>query len=129
MPDQTYNPIKGVRSKGSTGSYTTVPCPSSYTYKLSDVSSKDAGRTEDALMHKLRIAQKVHLELAWQNITTAQVSTILNAFNPEYIQVQYLDPKAGGTQTKIFYVGDRSAPAYNTQLGLWSNVSFNIIEQ
>lgn len=129
MADQAYNPIQGVRAKGSGGSYTIVPSPSSYEYKLSDVSSADAGRTEDGLMHKLRIAQKVHLQLAWQNITTAQASTVLNAFNPEYIQVKYLDPKAGDVQTKIFYVGDRSVPAYNTRMGLWSNVSFNIIEQ
>ena len=122
MPNQQYNPIQSVGG-------VTVPCPSSYQYKLSDVSAADAGRTEDAKMHKMRIAQKVHLELEWQNITTADASTILNAFNPEYIQVNYLDPKANGYVTKTFYVGDRSVPAYNTALGLWTNVAFNIIEQ
>ena len=118
-----YNPI------GSVNGATNIPCPSSYEYKLSDVSDSDAGRTEDGLMHKMRIAQKVHLELAWQNITTSAASTILTAFNPEYIQVNYLDPKAGSYLTKTFYVGDRSVPSYNVRLGLWSNVSFNIIEQ
>ena len=122
MADQ-YNPIKQV------GSTTNIPTPSKYEYKLSDVSAADAGRTEDAKMHKMRIAQKVHLELEWQYMTTAQAATILTAFNPEYISVQYLDPKAGGYATKTFYVGDRSAPAYNTRLGLWENISFNIIEQ
>lgn len=117
-----YNPLKSVGG-------VTVPCPSSYEYKLSDVSASDAGRTEDSLMHKLRIAQKVHLELSWNGMTTAQVSTILNAFDAEYISVTYLDPKANGYQTKTFYTGDRSAPAYNTRLGLWNNVAFNIIEQ
>lgn len=122
MPNQTYNPLRSVGG-------VTVPCPSTYEYQLSDVSSSDAGRTEDALMHKMRIAQKVHLNLAWQNQKTADVSTILNAFNPEYISIQYLDPKANGYVTKTFYVGDRSVPAYNTSLGLWSNISFNIIER
>lgn len=122
MPNQTYNPIQSVDGA-------TVPCPSSYEYKLSDVSAADAGRTEDGLMHKMRIAQKVHLELKWQNIKTSDVSTILTAFNPEYISVNYLDAMSGSYQTKTFYVGDRSVPSYNTALGLWSNVAFNIIEQ
>ena len=122
MPDQTYNPIQSVDGAA-------IPCPSKYEYKLSDVSAADAGRTEDSLMHKMRIAQKVHLELAWQNVKTSVASQVLQAFDPEYINVTYLDPKAGGNVTKRFYVGDRSAPSYNTRMGLWSNISFNIIEQ
>ena len=122
MPNQQYNPIRSVDGVA-------IPCPSAYQYKLSDVSAADAGRAEDGSMHKMRITQKVHLELSWQNITTAQASTILTAFDPEYFDVNYLDPKAGGYVTKRFYAGDRSVPSYNTLLGVWSNVSFNIIEQ
>ena len=122
MPNQQYNPIRSVNGA-------TVPCPSSYQWKLSDVSDPDAGRTEDALMHKMLIAQKVHLELAWQNVPTSVASAVLNAFNHEYFTVTYLDPMANAYLTKTFYVGDRSVPAYNTLLGIWSNVSFNIIER
>lgn len=117
-----YNPIKSVDG-------VSVRCPSSYVYKLEDISASDAGRTEDTTMHKLRIGQIVGLELSWENITTQDVSTILQAFNPEYITVNYLDAKAGGYRTSVFYVGDRSAPMYNARLGLWQNVSFNIIER
>lgn len=124
MPNQNYNPIKSV------GSITNIPCPSSYQWKESDVSDSDAGRTEDAKMHKMMIAKKIHLELAWQNVTTAEASTVLQAFTAsEYFTVNYLDPKANGYLTKTFYVGDRSVPSYNVLLGIWSNVSFNIIEQ
>lgn len=122
MPDPNYNPIRGVNGQ-------TVPCPSKYVYELSDVSASDAGRTEDALMHKMLIAQKVHLELEWSYITTSAVSTILQTFNQEYIQVEYLDARLGGYTTKTFYVGDRSAPSYNTYRGLWENLKFNIIER
>lgn len=80
-------------------------------------------------MHKKRIGQLVKLELAWNNVTTAEASAILTAFNPEYINVRYLDAKSGSFQTREFYVGDRSAPLYNATLGLWSNISFNIIER
>ena len=123
MADQ-YSPIQSI------GSQTNIPTPSSFEWKESDVSDKDAGRTEDAKMHKMLIATKVHLELAWQNVTTAEASIILTAFtSTEYFDVNYLDPKVGGYTTKTFYVGDRNSPAYNTKLGVWSNVSFNIIEQ
>lgn len=122
--DQRYNPIVSVDGVA-------VRPPSSYQWGLQDVSEPDAGRTEDALMHKLLITQKVKLQLAWQNITTEEASQILTAFNHEYIVVEYLDPMAGGYLTKTFYVGDRSAPMYNNTLygGVWSNISFNIIEQ
>lgn len=107
----------------------TVKCPSSYTYRLQDVSAPGAGRTEDTLMQKMRIAQKVKIDLEWNACTTAEVSAILQAFNPEYITVNYLDAYSGGFDTKTFYVGDRATPMYNASLGLWENVAFNIIER
>ena len=104
-------------------------CPSSYQWELEDISAADAGRTEDTLMHKNRIGQIVKLELAWQNVPTSTVSAVLSAFNPEYVSVRYLDAMAGGYLTKTFYVGNRTSPLYNATLGLWSNVSFNLIER
>jgi hypothetical protein len=117
-----YNPLELVG-----GQY--VRSPSVYNYNLKDVSAADAGRTEDALMHKKRIAQKVTIQLAWNNISTDDASAIMNAFNDEYIEICYLDLLAGAYLTKVFYVGDRAVPAYNARLGLWSNVAFNIIER
>lgn len=108
---------------------TAVRCPSKYQYELYDVSDTDAGRTEDTKMDKKRIGQCVKLILEWDNLTTAQVSAILQAFNPEYINVRYLDARLGTYRTSEFYVGDRTAPLYNATLGVWENVAFNIIER
>ncbi len=116
------NPIRSVDGKS-------VKCPSSYLWKLEDVSASDAGRTEDTMMHKKRIGQLVGIELSWQNIPTSEVSAILRAFNPEYIKVCYLDAMQGKYVTSEFYVGNRSAPMYNAAKGLWQNVSFNLIER
>ena len=121
MPNQSFNPIQNVGG-------TVVPAPSKYDWKLSDVSAADAGRTEDALMHKMRIAQKVHIELEWQNVSDAMAQTVLTAFQPEYINVNYWDYKAMAFQTKRFYVGDRSVTSYNRTKGI-STIAFNIIEQ
>ena len=116
------NPIKSVDSKA-------IRCPSSYIWKLEDISASDSGRTEDTVMYKKRVGQLVGLELSWQNIETKDVSEILKAFNPEYITVCYLDAMQGEYVTSEFYVGNRSAPMYNAVKGLWSNLSFNIIER
>lgn len=121
MPNQAYNPIQSVNG-------VVVPCPSKYDWKLSDVSDGDAGRTEDALMHKMEVAQKVHLELEWKNIKDGPAQVILAAFNPEYFSVTYYDYKAMGFLTKTFYAGDRSVTTYNRLLGI-STVTFNIIER
>lgn len=117
------NPIQSVGGAS-------IPCPSSYVYKLSDISAADAGRTEDTTMDKMRIGQCVHLELQWSYLTTAEVSQIMTAFNPEYISVTFLDALSGSYRQNVeFYVGDRSAPLYNALLGRWTNLSFNIIER
>lgn len=115
------NPIKTVDGVA-------VPCPSKYDWKLSDVSASDAGRTEDALMHKMMVAQKVHIELAWQNVTDSVAAAVLNAFQPEYINVEYWDYKAMAFQTKTFYVGDRTVSAYS-RVKKYSTIEFNIIER
>lgn len=119
-----YNPIASVDGK-------TIPCPSKggFQWEKEDLSDSSAGRTEDGKMHKNRIGSKVALSLSWQNISATDVSKILKAFEPEYVVVRYLDPEVGDFTTKTFYVGNRAAPLYNSKLGLWSNVSFKIIEQ
>lgn len=117
-----YNPIRSVDDAA-------IKCPSYYKWKLEDLSSKEAGRTETYSMDKMRQGQIVALELKWKNVTTEVASAILKAFNPEYIRVCYLDPKEGLYRTTDFYVGDRSAPLYNCETGLWSEISFTIIER
>ena len=117
-----YNPIQSVGG-------VTVPCPSSYAFKLSDISAADAGRTEDTTMDKMKIGQVVHLELSWGYLTDEQVQTVLNAFDAEYFQVTYRNAKTNSFETSWFYAGDRTAALYNSTFGLWSNVSFNIIER
>ena len=109
-----------------------IPCPSKFEYGIQDVSAADSGRTEDALMWKNRVAQKVKINLEWLAVSDADAATILNAFDPEYFNVTYHDPKANAVVTKTFYCGDRNAPFYwwMDNAG-WSfrNISFNIIER
>ena len=124
---QSDNPLRTVNG-------VTVPAPSKYHWKESDVSSATAGRTEDGLMHKDTVTKKVHIELEWQNVNDTTARTVLQAFsmdddlNNEYISVTYWDYRKMAFETKTFYVGDRDVDAYNRVLKI-GTISFNIIEQ
>lgn len=87
-----YNPLRSVDGRA-------VKCPSAYQWKLQDISASDAGRTEDTVMDKKRIGQVRKIELEWQNISTQDVSDILQAFDPEYIRVCFLDARSGRYET------------------------------
>ncbi len=108
-----------------------MPCPSAFDWSLQDVSAAESGRTDDSLMHKNRVAQKRKIALTWSNLTAQETSTVLTAFNPEYISVYYWDAMAGEYQTRNFYVGDRKAPVKNWWVGnqRFETVSFDIIER
>ena len=110
---------------------TTMPCPSSFTWGLQDVSAGESGRTEDALMHKNRVAQKRKLQIAYNGIKDTVAQTVLAAINPEYIQVTYFDLMAGTNQTRTFYVGDRTSPFKWWWDGkhILESLSFDLIER
>lgn len=109
----------------------TIKTPSGMTWGLQDVSDAAAGRTDDAVMHKNRIAQKVKLSLSWNNPTREEAAAILQTFNPEYIMVTYPDAMSGLNETREFYVGDRSAPMkiWTISNKRYSQISFDIIER
>lgn len=82
------SPIRSVDGKS-------VKCPLKYEYVLSDISKSDAGRTEDTVMHKGKVGQTISLNVGWESLTTAELSTLLKQFDKEYINLVYLDAKAG----------------------------------
>lgn len=110
---------------------TVIKTPSSFTWGLQDVSDSASGRTQDALMHKNRVSQKRKISLGWNNPTDKETAQILQAFNPEYIDVTYPDAMSGKEETRTFYVGDRSAPMkiWTVNNKRYSQISFNIIER
>jgi len=80
-------------------------------------------------MHKMMIAQKVHIELEWQNLSSTDAATILSAFNAsEYLAINYFDYKSNAYLTKTFYVGDRTVESYSRVLDI-GTITFNIIER
>lgn len=107
-----------------------MPCPSTFSWGLQDISASESGRTDDATMHKNRVAQKRTISLAWNGVDWNATSFILKAFNPEYISVKYPDMMSGQYETRKFYVGDRTSPVKIFTVGkkIMESVSFDIIE-
>lgn len=108
-----------------------MPNPSKLQWGLQDVSIGDSGRDDSGYMYKGRVTQKVKIELEWSAVTPSVASTILTAFNPEYINVRYFDPMENAYKTIEAYVGDRAAPVkmWTDNAKIYETVSFNIIER
>lgn len=87
----------------------TMPCPSTWQWGLQDVSVGESGRTDDAIMHKNRVAQKRKIMVGYNGVNDETAGIVLRAVNPEYISVYYYDLMASDFQTRTFYVGDRSS--------------------
>lgn len=105
--------------------------PSELTIGIQDVSAPDAGRDLSGIMWKMKISQKVTIQLGWLQPDPALVSQILTSVAPEYFSVQYTDPITNSSVTKTFYVGDRSAPyqVWGTNTKRFSKLSFKLIER
>ena len=107
-----------------------IRTPSIFQWGLQDVSASESGRTDDTEMHKNRVGQKRTISLQWNGLTWQQTAEILQAFNPEYIEVKYPDMMSGEYETRKFYVGDRTAPVKIWFAGkkIMESLSFDIIE-
>lgn len=126
---------KGMIQVGtSASSLTTItPDPASLSWGLQDISASDAGRTQAGYMYKMLVTQKRKLQLSWTLLDASQASTILKAFNYEYLYCRYWDAMDNQFETRQFYVGDRTAPFQWFQLDnkgtKFATVSFDIIER
>lgn len=82
-------------------------------------------------MLKNRVCQKRKILLTWTELTLDEISTVMQAFNPEYFSVTYTDFLDGQVETRTFYVGDRTAPVriWTSDLKRIETLSFDIIER
>ena len=114
----------------TTGSaVTNLPTPAKFVWSQHDISGSGAGRLESMKMIKMRQGQSRSIDVEWPYPTLAEASSILTAFDSEYVKVKYIDAKAGSMLTKVFYVGDRVSPLWNSTEGRWERLGFTIIQQ
>lgn len=110
-----------------------LPAPDDWVWGSNDISSSDAGRTQDAdnTMYKNRTSTKRKLSPTWKNRDAETVATILQAFAPEYVYMRYLDAQDNAYEVRQFYTGDKSSPLRQIRLGgaEYKALTFNIIER
>lgn len=108
-----------------------MPTPTSFSVSISDISSDDSKRNARGDMLIDRICTKRKIEMSWDFITLEDMSLTLNLVKDIFFTVEYPDPQEGKFLTKIFYVGDRTAPMCVLKDGkpMWKNVKFNLIER
>lgn len=106
----------------------TVPTPASLQIGYQDVDF-DSGRLANGDMERNRVGVKVKLSITWPPMGRADVKKVVNACEPQFFNVTYLDPKTDSRQTKVMYAGDRTVPVYNYTLGLYDSMSYDVIEK
>ena len=113
------------------------PCAMTITYM--DISSSDSGRSpNNAMMHKVVLAQKRKIHLEWWNISREEANTIYlllrSGTNKAYVTVEYdggLQPGANGLKTGTFYYGDISTALQQVWVSsrkCYSSFAFDLIE-
>ena len=109
-----------------------IPCPSKCDIGYQDISAPYSGRTLDSLMWKNRVGQKVKIELEWLGVSDENAAIILQAFDPEYVNITYRDAKTNSIITKNFYIGDRKCSTYwwsDDDDMTFANITFNAVER
>ena len=130
-----YDPIKSVTPINFDGTATGAAVsgfrqPTEYPWKLADISGPNAGRSMAYVMNKQRKGQAMNVPLKWGILTFAEAAVILQAFNSEYIRIEYIDAKAGAWITRDFYVGDRETVLKSSEPpGYWENLTIPIIQR
>ena len=108
--------------------------PQTLTWDIYDLDSEDgAGRTQDGLLHRDRVAVKRKLNCTWPPMTPSEMAALLQSMDNVFFTLRYPDAHDGTYREGEFYIGDRSTPMYvwNDKKGkyLWEGLSANFIER
>ena len=97
-----------------------------------DVDSSDTTRMLNGELRRDRIATKVRLDITCRPLKSTEVSTVLSAIMPVFVDVTYYDPQLGSVVTKTMYSNNNPATfcirhADGTEW--WHDISFPLIEK
>ena len=109
-----------------------MPCPSEMQWTLQTF-DLDSGRGVDGTMQRQVVCSKEALDLSWNsaNLSTQEISKLLQAVNQPFFSVTYFSPLSGAIVTKTMYVGDRNISIYSMINGkvVADEISFTLIER
>lgn len=102
-----------------------------FKWTRNDVDGPDAGRTMDAVMHRLRVATKIRLDIQCRPLLQREAEIVLSAILPEYVTVRYQDPMSG-VVIKTMYSNNNPASycvRKNDGREYWDGIEFPLVEQ
>lgn len=106
-----------------------LPAPSAYSAIAQDIGKWE--RNARATMIGEFIARKAKIQMSWKYLNQNDLSTILNAIDPLFFSVTYLDEQTQTYKTGTFYKGDRTMPLYDfmNDVPRYSDFTVNLIER
>lgn len=108
----------------------TAPTPSALSVDIEPIVK--AERTETGEMFKEFIAEKRKLNVTWSYLSNSDTAALLTSVNPNFVDIEYEDPKTGTTRTGTFYAGPQSASVLRYSGGSavgYTDVKINFIEK
>lgn len=111
------------------GDYQKVPTPQTYGWSIEDLDSEEGTGRNNATgdMFRDRVATKRKLSFTWPPLSISETARLLQALEPEFISVTYLDARAGDYRTATFYAGPQSANCGHRNR--WLGIAANLIEK
>lgn len=107
------------------------PAPEKMQLDLYDLSSSESGEDLSGYTVKDVVRTKRKINCTWGTLSWAEASALLNAVKTgTNISIEYPDVLSGKFETRLFYVGDRTAPCKYVRKGklYFSDMSFNFVE-
>lgn len=98
-------------------------------WSRNDVDGPNAGRDMTGTMHRDYLGTKYRFDVTCIPLSSAQLSTILQAIAPQEVELTYTDPKTNTDKTGRFYSNNFPATMYwSGKGGLWIGLAFPLIE-
>ena len=93
-----------------------------------DINGQNATQTMDGITHRGRITTKRDLHITCMPLPTEKTVIVLNAIEPEYVEVETIDPMFGHVY-KTMFVETVPAVYMDTETDLWEGIVFLLKER
>ena len=97
-----------------------------------DIDSANAGRNLAGTMNRGRVTSKIKLEITCLPLNQDQAQELLRLIDPEYVTVDYIDPKLGVRTGIQFYSNNVPATFCSVKTDgsmEWDDISFPLVER
>lgn len=101
-----------VREYGSTGAWTDLTPYIAFEglqQSRNDIEASDAGRDQQGKLHRARVASPKRLDVTCRPLLDTELSLVLQAVYPEWLEVRYKDDRLNATRTAKMYSNNISS--------------------